>query len=73
MKAARLKSWSENVEALRRETISVNFGCRHVPGEGGGAGKDVGVGVGVARGVDGRGIRAFILKHITSHLIPVVI
>ena len=30
-----LRLRSENVEAAWRETISVNFGCRQVPGEGG--------------------------------------
>lgn len=43
LKTARLKSCSEKVDALRRDTISANFGCRHVPGEGGGAGEEVGV------------------------------
>jgi hypothetical protein len=33
--AARLRLRSENVEAAWREMISVNFGCRQVPGEGG--------------------------------------
>jgi hypothetical protein len=48
---ARLKSCSENMDALLRDTISANLGCRHVPGEGGGAGE--GAGAGVTRRVDG--------------------
>lgn len=57
---------------MRRETISVNFGCRHVPGDGGGAGEGVGIGVDVTRGVDGRGIKAFIVKHVTTYLVTEV-
>ena len=64
LKAARLKSWSENVDALRRDTISANWGCLHVPGEGGGAGE--GAGAGVTRGVDGRGIKALIMDHVLT-------
>lgn len=63
LKAARLRSCSENVDALRRETISENFGCRHVPGEGGGAGDGEGVGVDLARGVNGRGTKAFMIRE----------
>lgn len=65
LKAARLKSCSEKVDVLRRETISANLGCLHVPGEGGGVGEGAGegVGIGVTRGVDGLGIKAFIIEH----------
>jgi hypothetical protein len=33
--AARLRLRSEKVDAAWRETISVNLGCRQVPGDGG--------------------------------------
>lgn len=67
---ARLKSSSENVDALRRDTISANRGCRHVPGEGGGAGAGAGVGVDLNRGVEGKGISAFIMKRVFEEKDP---
>jgi hypothetical protein len=70
LNTARLKSCSEKVDALRRDTISSNLGCLHVPGEGGGTGE--GIGVDSTRGVDGRGISAFIVKHILGTVVDLM-
>ena len=64
LRTARLKSCSENVDALWRDMISANLGCRHVPGEGGGAAVGAGVGVDLSRGVNGNRISALILEHV---------
>ena len=65
LKAARLKSCSVKVDELRLDSISVNLGCRHDPGEGG-AGE--GIGANATRGVDGRGTSALIMKHVLKML-----